>query len=153
MINNVNNPFEMFDFQKILSAAKLPNLDLNADSYIVSQKKTMEALAGASNAVFAGINAFAKKQVEILNQAIASTKEATSEVAKGNTQEQASKAIEMIKKAIVEAQANVSELAKINEKTASEAFEILNARFLDSLTELKSVIADEKRKVSGVKGN
>jgi hypothetical protein len=49
-----------------------------------------------------------------------------------------------VKKAIVEAQANAAELAKINEKTAKEAFEILNARFLDSISEIKAVVAEKK---------
>ena len=65
-------------------------------------------------------------------------KDATSEIAKGNPQESVAKSVDLVKNAIVEAQANVAELAKINEKTAKEAFEILNARFLDGLTEIKN---------------
>jgi phasin family protein len=145
---NANNPFEMFDFQKVLSAAKLPNVDLNSASYIDAQKKTLEAVAGASKAVFEGVNAFAGKQVEILNAAISSAKDATSEVAKGNTQESAAKSIELVKKAIVEAQKNVAELSKINEKTANEAYQILNSRFLDGLTELKKVVSEETAKAT-----
>ncbi|MEK9732699.1 MAG: TIGR01841 family phasin [Pelagibacteraceae bacterium] len=145
---NVNNPFEMFDFQKVLSATKIPSVDVNSQGYIEAQKKTLEAVAGASKAVFEGVNAFAGKQVEILNTAIAGVKDATTEVAKGNTQESAAKSIELVKKAIVDAQANVAELAKINEKTAKEAFEILNTRFLDGLTELKKVVSDETKKAT-----
>ena len=113
---NTNNPFEMFDFQKVLSATKIPSVDVNSQGYIEAQKKTLEAVAGASKAVFEGVNAFAGKQVEILNTAIAGVKDATTEVAKGNTQESAAKSIELVKKAIVDAQANVAELSKINEK-------------------------------------
>jgi hypothetical protein len=145
---NANNPFEMFDFQKVLSATKLPNVDVNSANYIDAQKKTLEAVAGASKAVFEGVNAFASKQVEILNTAISSAKEATTEVAKGNTQEQAAKSIELVKKAIVEAQKNVAELSKINEKTANEAYQILNSRFLDGLTELKKVVSEETAKAT-----
>ncbi|MEK9893360.1 MAG: phasin family protein, partial [Pelagibacteraceae bacterium] len=145
---NANNPFEMFDFQKVLSATKLPNVDVNSANYIDAQKKTLEAVAGASKAVFEGVNAFASKQVEILNTAISSAKEATTEVAKGNTQDQAAKSIELVKKAIVEAQKNVAELSKINEKTANEAYQILNTRFLDGLTELKKVVSEETAKAT-----
>ena len=145
---NANNPFEMFDFQKVLSATKLPNVDVNSANYIDAQKKTLEAVAGASKAVFEGVNAFASKQVEILNTAISSAKEATTEVAKGNTQDQATKSIELVKKAIVEAQKNVAELSKINEKTANEAYQILNTRFLDGLTELKKVVSEETTKAT-----
>ena len=145
---NTNNPFEMFDFQKVLSATKIPNVDVNSQGYIDAQKKTLEAVAGASKAVFEGLNAFAKKQVEILNTAIASAKDATADVAKGNPQESAAKSLDLVKKAIVEAQANVAELSKINEKTAKEAFEILNTRFLDGLTELKKVVSEETAKAT-----
>jgi|TARA_X000000950_G_scaffold116263_1_gene145996 phasin family protein len=145
---NANNPFEMFDFQKVLSATKFPNLDVNSAGYIDAQKKTLEAMAGASKAVFEGVNAFAGKQVEILNTAISGVKEATAEVAKGNTQESAAKSIELVKKAIVEAQKNVAELSKINEKTANEAYQILNTRFLDGLTELKKVVSEQTAKAS-----
>lgn len=151
MINTNYNPFEMFDFEKILTAAKLPNVDVNSDAVISSQKKTMEAVAAASQAVFVGINAFAKKQVEILNDAVNNTKVATSEIAKGNTQQSAAKSIELVKEAIESAQSNVAELSKINEKTAKEAFEIMNARFLDSLTELKNVIAEQTEKKAQAK--
>ena len=37
MLNN-NNPFEMFDFQKVLSATKIPNVDVNSENYIDAQK-------------------------------------------------------------------------------------------------------------------
>ena len=82
---NSNNPFEMFDFQKVLSATKLPKLDVNSAGYIDAQKKTLEAVAGASKAVFEGVN---------------------------------------------------------------EAYQILNTRFLDGLTELKKVVSEEATKTS-----
>ena len=42
----------------------------------------MEAIAGAYKASFDGVSAYTKKQVEILNAAISTAKEATSEIAK-----------------------------------------------------------------------
>ena len=151
MFNTNTNLFEIFDFQKMLSAAKMPSLDVNSEALINSQKKTMEAFASASKAAFEGVNSFSKKQVEILNNAISSAKDATSEIAKGNVQESVAKSVDLIKSAIVEAQANVAELAKINEKTAKEAFEILNARFLDGLTEIKNVVVEKKTASASVK--
>jgi hypothetical protein len=43
---------------------------------------------------------------------------------------------------------NVAELSKINEKTANEAYQILNTRFLDGLTELKKVVSEQTAKAS-----
>lgn len=139
MINNYN-PFEAFDVQKMLSAAKFPNVDIKSEEMINSQKKTMEALAAASQAIFEGVNSFSKKQVEILNKAISSAKDATSEIAKGNPQESVVKSIELTAEAIKNAQANVMDLSKVAEKTSKEAFDILNTRFLAGLTEMKSYV-------------
>jgi len=139
MINNYN-PFEAFDVQKMLSAAKFPNVDIKSEEMINSQKKTMEALAAASQAIFEGVNSFSKKQVEILNKAISSAKDATSEIAKGNPQESVVKSIELTAEAIKNAQANVVDLSKVAEKTSKEAFDILNTRFLAGLTEMKSYV-------------
>jgi len=139
MINNYN-PFEAFDVQKMLSAAKFPNVDIKSEEMINSQKKTMEAMAAASQAIFEGVNSFSKKQVEILNKAISSAKDATSEIAKGNPQESVVKSIELTAEAIKNAQANVMDLSKVAEKTSKEAFDILNTRFLAGLTEMKSYV-------------
>jgi len=140
MVNDYTNPFDFFDYQKFLTAVKLPTAG-NNEKAVASSKKTLEAYAGASRAIYEGFNTFAKKQVEILNSAIANAKDATSELSAGNPSEAATKSIELTKKSIEDAQANVSSLVEIYEKTATETFEILNKRFLEGLSELKAVAA------------
>jgi phasin family protein len=140
MTNDYTNPFDFFDYQKFLTAVKLPAAGNNEKS-VASSKKTLEAYAGASKAIYEGFNTFAKKQVEILNSAIANAKDATAELSTENPKEVAAKSIELTKKSIEDAQANVSNLVEIYEKTATETFEILNKRFLEGLTELKTVAA------------
>ena len=144
MTNDYTNPFDFFDYQKFLTAVKLPGVGSN-DKAVASSKKTLEAYSGASRAIYEGFNTFAKKQVEILNSAIANAKDATSELSSGNPKEAAVKSIELTKNSIEDAQANVSGLVEIYEKTATETFEILNKRFLEGLTELKTV-ADAAKK-------
>ena len=138
MTNNYTNPFDFFDYQKFLTAVKLPAAGNNEKS-AASSKKTLEAYAGASKAIYEGFNTFAKKQVEILNSAIANAKDATAELSTGNPKDAAAKSIELTKKSIEDAQANVSNLVEIYEKTATETFEILNKRFMEGLSELKTV--------------
>ena len=140
MVNDYTNPFDFFDYQKFLTAVKLPGAAGN-EKAVASSKKTLEAYAGASKAIYEGFNTFAKKQVEILNSAIANAKDATAELSTENPKEAAVKSIELTKKSIEDAQANVSDLVDIYEKTATETFEILNKRFLEGLTELKTVAA------------
>jgi len=139
MMNNYN-PFEAFDIQKMLSAAKFPNVDMKSEEIINAQKKNMEAFAAASKAMVEGVNSFSKKQVEILNTAISNVKDATSELAKVNPQQSVVKSIELTSEAIKNAQANVAELAKVAEKTSKEAFDIMNTRFFAGLTEMKSFV-------------
>ena len=140
MVNNYTNPFDFFDYQKFLTAVKLPGTGSN-EKAVASSKKTLEAYDGASKAIYEGFNTFAKKQVEILNSAIANAKDATAELSTENPKEAAVKSIELTKKSIEDAQANVSDLVDIYEKTATETFEILNKRFLEGLSELKTVAA------------
>ena len=131
MTDNYTNPFDFFDYQKFLTAVKLPGAGSN-DKAVASSKKTLEAYSGASKAIYEGFNTFAKKQVEILNSAIANAKDATAELSTGNPKDAAAKSIE-------DAQANVSNLVEIYEKTATETFEILNKRFMEGLSELRAV--------------
>ena len=138
MTNDYTNPFDFFDYQKFLTAVKLPAAGSNEKS-VASSKKTLEAYAGASKAIYEGFNTFAKKQVEILNSAIANAKDATAELSTGNPKDAAAKSIELTKKSIEDAQANVSNLVEIYEKTATETFEILNKRFMEGLSELRAV--------------
>ena len=152
MTNDYTNPFDFFDYQKFLTAVKLPAAGSNEKS-VASSKKTLEAYSGASKAIYEGFNTFAKKQVEILNSAIANAKDASTELSTGNPKDAAAKSIELTKKSIEDAQENVSDLAKIYEKTANETFEILNARFLEGLSELKGVVADASDKASTPAGS
>ena len=70
MMANTNNPFEFFDFQKMLAALKVPTVDGNSENLINAQKKTLETFANASKVLFEGYNTLAKKQIEVLNKAI-----------------------------------------------------------------------------------
>ena len=152
MTDNYTNPFDFFDYQKFLTAVKLPGAGSN-EKAVASSKKTLEAYAGASKAIYEGFNTFAKKQVEILNSAIANAKNATTDLSAGNPKDAAAKSIALTKSSIEEAQANVSELVKIYERTANETFEILNVRFLEGLDELKKVAAGASDKASAPAGS
>jgi hypothetical protein len=99
MTNDYKNPFDFFDYQKFLSAVKLPAAG-NNEQAVTSSKKTLEAYASASKAIYEGFNGFAKKQVEILNSAIANAKDATSELSSGQPQDNVAKSIELTKKSI-----------------------------------------------------
>ena len=147
MTNDYTNPFDFFDYQKFLSAVKLPAAGSNEQA-TAGSKKTLEAYAGASKAIYEGFNTFAKKQVEILNSAIANAKEAGSDLTSGKPQDNAAKSIALTKQSIEAAQANVSDLVKIYEKTANETFAILNSRFLEGLSELQDVAANASNKAS-----
>jgi len=49
---NTTNPFEIFDFQKMLSAAKMPNLDVNSEGLINAQKKNYGSYRWCLQSIF-----------------------------------------------------------------------------------------------------
>ncbi len=57
MTDNYTNPFDFFDYQKFLTAVKLPGAGSN-EKAVASSKKTLEAYAGASKAIYEGFNTF-----------------------------------------------------------------------------------------------
>ena len=61
MVNDYTNPFDFFDYQKFLTAVKLPGVAGN-EKAVASSKKTLEAYAGASRAIYEGFNTLLKSK-------------------------------------------------------------------------------------------
>ena len=58
--------FGAFDFSKVLGSLKLPGVDWQA--LLESQAKNIAALSAANHLAFEGMQAVARRQVEILQQ-------------------------------------------------------------------------------------
>jgi hypothetical protein len=120
-----------FDVAKYLGDFKVPGVDV--ETIVANQRKNIEALTQANKLAFEGLQNVVKRQVEILRQTM-------DEVA------QVSKQAEFAKEAFERALSNARELAEMIAKANSEAFDLLNKRFTQSLDEARDLITKAGKK-------
>lgn len=145
MADNPYNPFTSVDFSKfdvnqMLQDLKVPGVDINA--LMETQRKNIEAVTAANKAAIDGMQSIAKRQAEIMAQSFGEVSNLAQEFASSanNPQEMGTKQAEIVKQAFDKALANMRELAEMVSKTNTEAFEVMNKRFTESLEELKGLM-------------
>ena len=128
------------DFSKYLGDFKIPNFDI--ESYIAAQRKNIEALSQANRMAYDGLQAVAKRQIEIVRQSLEQASIAAREVAEpGTPHDKAAKQAELAKVSFERALSNLRELGELVTKANSEAFDLLQSRFSQSLDEVRDHIA------------
>ena len=128
-------PFNI-DLTKYLADLKFPNLDIEA--YIAAQRKNIEALSQANRLAYDGLQAVAKRQIEIVRQSLDEASAAAREVAEpGTPQDKAAKQAELAKTSFERALSNLRELGELVTKANTEAFDLLQSRFTQSLDEVR----------------
>lgn len=130
--------FSKFDLRKMVGDLKIPGLDM--ETLVNAQRKNIEALTAANKVTMEGMQAVAKRQAEILAQALAEVATNAQQFAGVNPQELGSKQMELTRQAFDKAIAHMRELAEMINKTNSEAFELLNRRVTESIEELKALV-------------
>jgi phasin family protein len=142
MADNPYNPFTSVDFSKfdvsqMMQDLKVPGIDVN--TLMETQRKNIEALTAANKAAIDGMQSVAKRQAEIMAQSFSEVSNLAQEFATSanNPQEMGAKQAEIVKQAFDKALGNMRELAEMVSKTNTEAFEVMNKRFTESLEELK----------------
>ncbi len=125
-----------FDISKYLGDFKVPGVDV--DSLVSSQRKNIEALTQANKLAYDGLQAVVKRQAEILRQTVDEIAQATKDIAEpGNPQDKAAKQAELAKDAFERSLSNLRELSEMIAKANTEAFDLLNKRFTQSLDEVR----------------
>jgi len=125
-----------FDISKYLGDFKIPGVDV--DSLVSSQRKNIEALTQANKLAYDGLQAVVKRQAEILRQTVDEIAQATKDIAEpGNPQDKAAKQAELAKDAFERSLSNLRELSEMIAKANTEAFDLLNKRFTQSLDEVR----------------
>ena len=144
MAENFFNPFanfdlSKFDITKMLGDLKIPGFDMSA--LMTAQRKNIEALVAANKVTFEGMQTIVKRQAEIMAQALTEASSMAQQLASaGSPQEAGAKQTELVRQAFEKALANMHELAEIFSKVNTEAFELINKRFTESLEELKALV-------------
>jgi phasin family protein len=123
------------DFNKLLTQFKVPTLDTSA--VVEAQRKNIEVLTNVE-----GYQAMARRQAEIINEAVEEAAKATKELSTvAAPQERFAKQAELSKKAYESAVANTRELVEMSAKSNSEVVELINGRVSESLEEMKALLA------------
>jgi phasin family protein len=136
MINGKNPFFPDVDLTKVMADFRLPTVDVEA--VVAAQRKNIEALTQANQLAVEGVQAVARRQVEIARQAVEEytslLRELTTPVA---PEDRLAKQVDVVKGAMEKGLANARELAELATKANTEAFNVINKRFTEGLDEVR----------------
>ncbi len=134
---------EDFDITKVFADFKVPGVDV--DAMLASQKKNIEALAAANKLAFEGVQAVMRRQMEIMRQTVEEAVGAAKGMAQpGSPQDKAAVQTDLVKDTFERTLSNMRELVEMMSKSNSEAFDLLNKRFAQTMDEVKDAIKGKK---------
>lgn len=134
------NPFGNLD--ELVKQFKMPGVDVNA--IIESRRKDMDALIAANRDTVAAMQQIARKQSEILTQALQAAQESAQKLSKGESGAvDPLKQADLARKAYEKALADMKEVGEIAQKAHTAALSGITARAQQSLRELTSLMKPE----------
>jgi phasin family protein len=137
METETNNPFA--DVSRMIQQFNVPGLDMAP--IIESRRKDMEALVEANKATYEAMQALARKQTEILTQAMQEIQDSAKALAAGGTgATDAARQTELVRDAYQKALADTKELAEMARKSQIDAMAIIEQRATQSLEEMKKLM-------------
>ena len=128
------NPFA--DLAKMFEQFKIPGVDMTA--IVDARRKDIEALTKVNQAAYESMQAMARKQSEMLAQAMQGAQEAAKQAASGAGDP--AKQTELARKAYEKAVADTKELAEIARKSQAEALAIVSQRATQQVEEFKKLM-------------
>ena len=108
---DVTKAFDMSNVTKAFSEMKLPGIDVEA--VVAAQRKNLEAFTQANQLAVEGAQSFARRQVEIIRQAVDEASQALREWTEaGAPEDRVAKSVELSKAAYEKGIANAKELTE-----------------------------------------
>jgi phasin family protein len=129
------NPFG--DVTKMLEQFKVPGVDMGA--IVESRRKDIEVLTAANKALFESMQAMAKKQTEMLTQAMQSVQEAAQGAMAGAAADPAKQGA-AARKAFEKTIADMKELADMARHAQSETMAQITQRANQHMQEMKTMM-------------
>ncbi|AQH05108.1 chemotaxis protein (plasmid) [Burkholderia sp. KK1] len=126
-----SNPFG--DLAKVLEQFKVPGVDMSA--LVESRKKDIEAIVEANKSAYDAMQAFARKQTEMLTQAMQDIQAAAQVGAKDP-----GKHAEVARNACLKAVEDIKDLAEIARKSQVEAMASLTKRANEHAAEIQRML-------------
>ena len=131
------------DINQLLAQFKLPGVDV--DALIQARRKDIEAVVAANRHAYEGMQQLAQRQTEMFNEALNEWQAAAKEMMTAQSPAAGSaRQVELGKLAVAKALENMRELAEMATKSQTQAFEVVNRRFHESLDEIKKSIQKKK---------
>jgi phasin family protein len=133
-----SNATPTFDPAALFAGFKVPNVDVEA--LISAQRRNVEAFTAANKVAVDGVKELAARQAEFTRATVDAYVAATRELmGVKDVQTGVAKQVELTKTAFETSVSNLRELAEIANKTNTEAFEVLNKRFVEGLGEIQAI--------------
>lgn len=135
------SPFNAEEMMKLFGSLKLPSAE-QLQALADAQKRNLEAMVAANRLAMEGAQALARRNLDILQQAMAELAQTMQNLAslEGNPAQKAQQQAEAMKAAYERAVANMKELADLIQKSNGEAMEVLNRRFSEAMEELRGLM-------------
>jgi phasin family protein len=136
-MSDVRTPFFDFDVTKMFADFRFRPFDVEA--VWTAQRRNIEALTQANQLAVEGVHAFAKRQIEMTQQAFEDVSTHWREMVQpSSTEDRLTKQTEFTKKMIDKGLTHGREVAAIAAKTGTEAGEVLQKRATEGLDEMKA---------------
>jgi phasin family protein len=127
------------EFGKLFADMKLPAVP-DMEAFVNASRRNMETLTAANKVALEGAQAVARRHMEIMQQNMTELTEAVRTMSSVEPpQAKAAKQAEMLKHAYEKAVANMKELGDLIQQSNAEAVNLLNARFVEALDEVKAL--------------
>jgi phasin family protein len=126
------------ELTKMIEQFKLPGID--TAEIVEARRKDIDALAQANRAVYEGMQALAKKQADMLKQAMEDIQLAVKSAAGGVGAGDPAKQGELARKAYEKVFGDLKELAEIARKSQADAMASITQRGTQQLDEVKKMV-------------
>ena len=142
MANARSNPFD-FDVTKVFADFRFHPFDVEA--VWAAQRRNIEALSQANQAAVAGVQALAKRQIELTRETVEGFSALLRDLAQpASTEDRIAKNTEYVKQVVENGVKHGGEIATIAAKAGSEAAEILHKRTNEGLDEFRAFASPKK---------
>ncbi len=122
-------------------------LTFDVATLIEAQHKNLEALTAANKLALEGAQAVAKRQAEILRQAVQDFSGLTRELAgEGTPEEKLARQADFAKGSFEQAVAGFEELSELAQKSSAQALAVISKRIAENFDDVKTAIAKGARK-------
>ena len=127
------------DVTKIFETLKLPAAP-DMEALLAVQRRNIEAMTQAYTVTLRAGQEVNRRHMEIMRQAMSDLGETMRAMtAPGNPQEKNQRQVELLRKAYEHAAENMREMSETIQHASTEAVEVINKRFVESLGEVKAL--------------